>query len=371
MNKVISAVVAFLMFFCVTVKAEERPIPSVSAEAYVLFCANNSQVILESNSHKRLGVASTTKIMTSLLTLERAETEDTIVEFKSEMMAEGSSMYLKEGDKLRLSSLAAGMMTVSGNDAANAAALTLSESYESFSLLMNRRAREIGMADTNFVTPSGLPDDDHFSTAYDMALLMQEAMNNESFRELTALKSVEVEFISPPGHSVTYSNHNRLLSSYPYCIGGKTGYAKSTGRCLVTCSEKDGLRLICVTLNAPDDWNDHKALYDYGFSRYSALTPALEDDLKIKVAGGESPFVLASLVDYGTLVVPTEDKEKIVGMVYTVPFTFAPVNKGDIVGKFVYYLDDEILFQTHIVAESSVSGVQINFFKRLMNRLFG
>lgn len=371
MKRITIAVLAlFLLFSTVNVKTLEVKKPSVSAEAYVLFCADNSQVIFSENPHKKLGMASTTKIMTSLLALESAEKEDTVVTFSEKMVAEGSSMYLKAGDKLRLSDLSKGMMTVSGNDAANAVALTLCDTYEEFAALMNRRAKEIGMMNTNFETPSGLPSAEHYSTAYDLALLMQEAMSNEAFASLTSKKTVEVEFIEPSDQKVTYSNHNRLLSLYPDCIGGKTGYTKSTGRCLVTCSERQGLRLICVTLNASDDWNDHMALYDYGFSKYAALDSEYES-FSAMVIGGECEFVSASAQNNTAVVVSTDDLENVHRAVYMTPCVFAPVKKGDALGRVVYYLDEEVIYETLLIAEDSVVRAELSFFQRLIMRLFG
>ena len=162
----------------------------LSAQSYILYCPQNGKTIASREPDKRMKPASTTKLMTTLLTLEEAERDDRIIEFTPEMAAEGSSMYLGFGEKVRLSDLAAGMMMASGNDAANAAALSISGSYEDFSALMNSRADQIGMANTHFVTPSGLDDDDHYSSARDLALLMAEALKNESFRSLTAQEDV-------------------------------------------------------------------------------------------------------------------------------------------------------------------------------------
>lgn len=174
-----------------------------------------------------MSMASTTKIMTTLITLEHAQANNKEVTFNKNMVAEGSSMYLKEGYKLRLSDLATGMMTVSGNDAANASAISISGSVEEFSKLMNDKAKQIGMSSTHFVTPSGLDDDNHYSTAVDMAHLMNYAMSNNDFAQLTAKKNVKVDYISPKDMSITYGNHNRLLSLYQYCNGGKTGFTKN------------------------------------------------------------------------------------------------------------------------------------------------
>lgn len=182
--------------------------------------------------------ASTTKIMTSLITLEEAASCNSEVTFKQEMVAEGSSMYLKVGEKVRLSDLASGMMMASGNDAANAAAYTISGSPEKFSQRMNEKAKQIGMTNTNFVTPSGLDDDNHYSSAKDMALLMSYALENDDFANLTAKKSVTVEFLEPKSKKTAYANHNRLLSLYPYCTGGKQAIQRRQGGALFPLPKK-------------------------------------------------------------------------------------------------------------------------------------
>ena len=172
---------------------------AVSARSAVLLSGESGAVLWEKNPRERLPMASTTKIMTALLTLEEAERAgDPAVDITEEMAAvEGSSMGLQAGDRLTLANLAAGMLLASGNDAANAAALFLDGSQEGFARRMNSRAEEIGMKDTHFVTPSGLDAEDHFSTAYDLALLAREALENEAFAELAASPRCEVTFIEP------------------------------------------------------------------------------------------------------------------------------------------------------------------------------
>ncbi len=342
-----------------------------SARAHILMDAESGIILSQNNENTRLKMASTTKLMTTLLTLEEAEKKDRVVTFTEEMTAEGSSMYLKVGDKVRLSDLAKGMMMASGNDAANAAALTLSKSFESFALLMNARAEAIGMKNTHFVTPSGLDDENHYSTAYDMALLMAEALKNEDFCELSASKEEKVEFVYPKDKVSIYPNHNRLLSVYRYCTGGKTGYTQAAGRCLVSSAEKDGVTLVAVTLDAPDDWNDHKALYEYGFSLYTQIKPEDSRVYKIKVSGGKEDFVTASADEGGVFSVPADRINDIEKTTYLPPFIFAPVEKGSIVGKITYTLDGKELKTTYIKACSSVTEKpQPNFFTRLINAIF-
>lgn len=343
----------------------------MSAGAYVLYCADSGQVLLSHNENTPMGMASTTKIMTSLLALEYAASDDKEVEFTKEMIAEGSSMYLKVGDKVRLSDLAAGMMTVSGNDAANAVAFAVSGSMEEFAKLMNTRASQIGMKSTNFVTPSGLDAQNHYSTPYDMALLMSYAMENEAFSELTSKKSVTVDFIYPEGQKVTYNNHNRLLSMYEYCVGGKTGYTRATGRCLVTCAERDGVRLVAVTFNDRNDWNDHTALYEYGFERFTAVTsPEEESRYTVSVMGSEREKITAGVSMTKKSVVSREDADRVQCVVYLPPMVFAPVSKGDVIGKVVYTLDGETVLENDLTADMDAEYKETFSLLRLFQRIF-
>ena len=345
---------------CIRAGAEnDADFTEVSARSAILVCRNNGRVIFEKNPDEKLGMASTTKIMTALIALEQAKAEDKEVTFKMNMAAEGSSMYLKDGYRLRLSDLAAGMMSVSGNDAANAAAFAVAGSKENFGKRMNSRAEQIGMKNTHFVTPSGLDDDGHYSTARDMAKLMDYAMNNEAFAELTAKKNVMVDFISPEKMSVSYRNHNKLLSLYEYCNGGKTGFTTKSGRCLVSSAEKEGVRLVAVTLNAPDDWNDHIKMYEYGFSKLSAVENA--DDgycLNIDVAGGKADSVKLIPVKGVDYVKSSDSKGRLTRRVIADRFLYAPLEKGQAVGTAQYFLDGEKICEIPLVTDSAVDALE-------------
>ena len=346
--------VGFMSCFAVSAKADSETL-GVSAQSAVLYCVNNDTVLFEKNSNTKMSMASTTKILTTLITLEQAQAEDKEVTFTKEMIAEGSSMYLKEGYKLHLSDLATGMMTVSGNDAANAAAISISGSTEDFAKVMNDKAEQIGMTSSNFVTPSGLDDENHYSTALDMAHLMAYAMSNSSFAELTAKKNAQVNFISPESMSITYSNHNKLLSLYEYCNGGKTGYTKKSGRCLVTSAEKDGVKLIAVTLNAPDDWNDHINMYNYGFSKVTAVTDVDKDySIQADVVGGTANSVTVKPVKTIDYVKPANSNSEVTRKVIIDSFLYAPLEKGEVVGTAQYYLDNKLLCEVPLVTTTNV-----------------
>ena len=356
MKKAVAVVLSIIFTLSASFVAfAEDNAPSVSAEAYVLYCVDNGKILNSKNENKKMKPASTTKLMTSLLALEESASNDKQVKFTEEMIAEGSSMYLKIGEIVRLSDLATGMMMASGNDAANATAISISGSIEKFSERMNERARTIGMKNTNFVTPSGLDDENHYSTAYDMALLMAYALENEDFAKLTSQKSAEVSFIEPSSKKTTYTNHNRLLSMYEYCIGGKTGYTMSAGRCLVSSARKDGLTLVCVTLNDRNDWKDHTELYNYGFEKYACYQ---SDDsnfyAEIPCVGGEADKTAVIGENDTSIVLSSDDKTKVKQKVYADSFLYAPIAKDEVVGKIEYSIDGKVISSVNLLSAEEV-----------------
>ena len=331
--------------------------PEVSAQSAVVLTADTGTVLFEKDGHTPRPVASTTKIMTALLALEAAQEQgDPLVDITQEMVAvEGSSMGLQAGDSISLTGLAAGMLLASGNDAANAAALYLDGSLESFAARMNQRAAALGMEDTHFVTPSGLDGEDaqglgHLSTAYDMALLARAALEDQAFRQLCSSPSLAVEFAEPVKR-VTYTNHNKLLTQYQGCVGVKTGFTKEAGRCLVSAAERDGALLIAVTLNAPNDWEDHTALLDYGFSQVEPYQLA-GGDVRLTVPVVGSPVEVMSLrgSNGGEVTLPLGQGAQVERVVRVPKFLYAPVESGEQVGEICWYLEGQLLGSAPLTA---------------------
>lgn len=245
---------ALCLIFCITPAVAEAL--EVSATAAVLMDADMGQVLYEKNGDRQMLIASTTKIMTALVVLEHAAPDD-VITVTPDHMAEGSSMYLKAGETVRVEELLYGLLLCSGNDAA----LALTEcagGLTPFVALMNEKAAALGMARTSFANPNGLDADGHYSTARDMAVLAAAAMENPTFRRICSSRSVTIG-------QRTMENHNRLLRQMEGCVGLKTGYTQAAGRTLVSCTEREGCRLVAVTLQDGNDWADHAALYDYGF----------------------------------------------------------------------------------------------------------
>ena len=236
----------------------------LSASSAVLMDAGTGRVLYERNAHEPRMIASITKLMTALVAVESGHSGEEIVTIQPEWTGiEGSSLYLKAGEKYRLETLLYGLLLQSGNDAAESIAGYCGGAVSEFVEQMNQKAESLGMVNSHFSNPSGLTQEQHYSSAYDMALLAQKCLKNELLTKITATRSIELE-------GKHFTNHNKLLWRYDGCIGLKTGYTEKAGRTLVSAARRDDLTLICVTLNASDDWNDHQKLLDYGFECYSA-----------------------------------------------------------------------------------------------------
>ncbi len=229
----------------------------LSAAAAILMDADTGDILYEKDAGRRMRIASTTKIMTALVVLDHARLTDSVT-VTAAHMAEGSSMYLKPGETVTVEELLYGLMLCSGNDAA----LALADCCGGLAALvedMNEKAAELGMENTSFANPNGLDDEQHYSTARDMAVLAAYAAKDPVFRRICSTRTAAVG-------SRTMINHNKLLAQIDGCIGMKTGYTKAAGRTLVSCVEREGRRLVAVTLCDGNDWADHKSLYELGFS---------------------------------------------------------------------------------------------------------
>ncbi|MBQ8623468.1 MAG: D-alanyl-D-alanine carboxypeptidase [Oscillospiraceae bacterium] len=330
---------------CVPVNAEEDI--SVSAGSAILIEPNSGKVLYSKNADKCVQMASTTKIMSTILTLESGNPDDEFVVDTNAIMVEGSSMGLRPGDIVTKRMLCYGMMLPSGNDAANASAVAVSGDIESFVKLMNDKAKELGLENTHFVTPSGLDDDtnEHYSSAYDMAKLTAYAMQNDDFKEICSTK--EISFEVGEERTVWLSNSNKLLRSYDGCIGVKTGFTDKAGRCLISAVERGGVTLICVTLNAPNDWQDHTKLYDYGFDKISVFNVG-GIYVNIPGVGGDSDIVTLYAEDE-YLVFPKDENIIIEKQIIVPRFVYAPLDNGSIVGRIDYYANNELVYSAPLI----------------------
>ena len=311
--------------------------------------AHTQSVLFSKSADDKRAVASTTKIMTCLLACESGKLGEYVI-ITNEMLegCEGSLIYLEAGDIISLYDLVCGAMIASGNDAANAIAFFISGSLKAFAELMNNKAKELGMLSTKFVTPSGLDKGGNYSTAYDMALLASEAVFNEALIEIASLKSKE---ISINGEKQIIYNHNKLLSYNSDFIGMKTGFTKRAGRCLISAYNYFGSIIICVTLNAPDDWKDHKTLVNYSKKCYKDINQI--ESIEINVVGGNCETVNC-VCEYSikTLINPEIKR-------YFYPFAYAPVRIGDILGRQELFINGKYCTTADIKVNEDVEKWQI------------
>ena len=345
--------------------------PVISAKSAVVIDADSGRILYEQDAHTRRGMASTTKIMTALIALEHASPNLLVTVDARACGVEGSSVYLFAGEKVTMETLLYALMLQSANDAAEAIAYEIAGSIEKFAELMNRKADEMGLIATHFDNPHGLDGETHYTTAYELALIAAYAMKNEAFAKIVGTVKKAVPLHNGEATRLLI-NHNRLLREYDDIIGIKTGYTKKCGRTLVSAAEKDGVRLICVTLDDGNDWADHRALLDYGFSLYeeTALSGILS--YEIPVCGGVSSSVRVSSRENPTALLPTGHGE--IRIVTEIPrFLYAGVCEGDVVGRAVFYVDGVEVGEALLYAEGSVqiARKEKSFWKRIFSFLNG
>lgn len=318
---------------------------SSSASSTVVLDADTLEILYENNKDEQRSIASTTKILTAYIACESGRLDETVFVTAEMVNTIGTSVGLRKGDKITLYDLVVGMLLASGNDAANCIALYLGETYEGFSKIMNETAVSVGMYNSYFVTPSGLDENGHHSTAYDMAVLTVKALQNKTFSEICCLKSKDIVI---SGKKQTLYNHNKLLSFMDDCVGVKTGFTEKAGRCLVSACKRDGVTLICVTLNDADDWNDHMALYDECFGYYSSVHT--EEMLDINIVGADrNTFKAVYSAD-----TPAINKEYVTAEVYYFPIIYAPVKKGEQIGFAVIKYKDKEISKVPVLANESI-----------------
>ena len=305
---------------------------AVSAEKAILLDAVSGRVLYEKNADQQSLIASTTKIMTALVVCEQCNVLDRMRIPKEAVGIEGSSMYLKEGEVLTVQELLYGLMLSSGNDAAVALAIYCGGTVEGFAEMMNDKARVLGLRGTHFVNPHGLDSPGHYSTARDLAVLAAYAMDNPVFYKTVSAKTVTIG-------ERCLRNHNKLLWQVEGADGVKTGFTRAAGRILVSSATRDGRRLVAVTINAPNDWQDHKLLLEDGFSRYRVkkLLSRGEPVAMLEVAGGQGKQVqLLAAEDFLYAVAENEE----ISLALIGPgFVYAPVASGEDAG-FVHVLID-------------------------------
>lgn len=347
---------------------------AISANAAFLMEAEDKLCLYEKNADARVGEASTTKIMTALVVSEVMPLDKLVSVPPEAVGVEGSSVYLEVGEFLSVRELLLALLLESANDAAVALAVVTAGSVENFAELMNKKAAKLELQNTHFTNPHGLYDEAHYTTARELALITAEALKSKELREIFATKSATI----PRGATVNNTagegkrylrNHNKMLSLYEGALGVKTGFTKKTGRCLVSAAERDGMTLICVTLNAPDDWNDHSSLLDYGFNTYSRVTLYKKGELSIPYAltGGSEQYVTATNSEPLVLTLPKDydTKKAVLKTEFPQHFEFAPVEAGTLLGRATVSIE-EIQISSSLIAAYGVPSANRRERKRFI-----
>lgn len=322
----------------------------VSAHSAILMDGTTGRVLYEKNADERSLIASTTKIMTALIALEQAEL-DAVVKVPAEAVGiEGSSMYLKKGECLTVEELLYGLMLSSGNDAAVAIALHVSDSIEEFVEEMNNKAEELELTETHFANPNGLDSEENYGTARELAAIAAYALKNPTFVKIASTKSVQCT-------DRRLVNHNKLLWQYEGAVGVKTGYTRKAGRILVGAAQRNGRTLISVTINAPEDWQDHRAMLDYGFAQYEERELISCDQALGHVAvisGTEENAALCAGASLRYWLLPEETPTI---RLHVPQFLYAPVEQGEIVGCAELCLGETVLAQLPVKTEKKVEQI--------------
>ena len=347
---------AAILFLTVKVNA-------ISAQKAIVMDGDTGHILYEKSASERSLIASTTKIMTALIVCERCNVLDRVRIPKEAVGIEGSSIYLQEGEILTVQELLYGMMLHSGNDAATALAIYCAGTVEGFSQLMNDKAMRLGMEDSNFENPHGLDNPHHYSTAKDLAILTAYAMKNPVFAKTVSTKNVNISDRS-------LKNHNKLLWRLEGADGVKTGYTKAAGRILVSSAFRENRRIVTVTINAPDDWNDHKTLVNQGFSHYTSrcVINAGETLGEVEVLGaaGTASVELVAKSDCFCTLADWEAPRIVLqefGAVY------APVVRGQIAGIAYVKVDNAVVGKVYLLYGDTVEQQEsrkVPFWRRIL-----
>ena len=344
-----------LTAMAVMVSAEERG--RNSARAATLYSPDTKSFLYEKNADVRLPMASTTKIMTALIVIENEDLDKVIEVHPDSIGVEGSSIYLKEGDRLTVRDLLYSLLLQSANDAATALAYEVGGSIEGFASMMNLRAKELGLTDTSFDNPHGLDSENHYTTAKELALITAEAMNNQCFADIVSTYKYSFTIDDSPR---TVVNHNKLLKQYDGAIGVKTGFTKKSGRCLVGAAKRNGISLICVTLDAPSDWSDHRTLFDYGFDSLNStyISELTKTDFEIPLINGKKEYISASIRENLPLV--SQKSDVFTAEINIKRFISCPVYTGDVLGNVTVYKNGEFYTTIDIVSNESIEKTKEN-----------
>ncbi len=329
---------------------------AISASSYIVMDTDNNRVLEGSNINKRSLIASITKIMTSMVVIDMTNVNKTVTIGDEVLKSFGSGIYVSVGEKISVINLLYGLMLRSGNDAAIALAYYTAGNMDNFAYLMNNKAKDIGMNNTTFVNSSGLEDGDkaNYSTVYDMALLSGYAINNSLYKQIVGTKEITVK---TDLKTYVWHNKNKLLSSYKYCVGGKTGFTEKARRTLVTNASSDGVNLTVVTFNDGNDFGDHKDLYEKYFDVLKEYEILSEGPIKTKY---DNTYISRSFKMSLTKDEYKKLKKEII---------YYDDNASNIIGKVKVSLNDKEYFTEDIYIKKEVKEVKLNFFQKIIKRI--
>lgn len=360
MHTKVFSIVFLLVFLLCQVSRAWAGEPQINGETAVLIDAKSAKVLYGKEENKRMYPASTTKILTALIALERADLQDVVTIGPNPSKAGGTSIWLQEGEKLTLEELLYALLLNSANDAGVAIAEHIAGSVEAFAELANNRAKELGARNTHFVNPHGMPNKDHYSAAYDLALIGRAAMQNAKFRTIVSTVHHQVPRADPEAQKYLF-NHNKLIWSeqfgYKGATGIKTGYTVEAGQCIVASAERNGQELIAVVLRSEgsNTWTDATKLLDYGFANFTthqlisrgkimANLPVQYGKGTIDLLAKEDFFYTFTKQSSANLQVSTEPVEEVI----------APVTKGQVLGAVVIRDGEKEVGRVDLVATQAV-----------------
>lgn len=364
---IILLIIVALIFSFLTIYAfghEMSTVISLSAHSAVLYQPENDIFLYSKSADTKMPMASTTKIMTALVALDGTSLQDTVIIDERAVGVEGSSAYLKAGEVLTIEELLYALLLQSANDAAVAIACHVAGDVDAFALLMNDKAKDLGLFCTNFTNPHGLDDKEHYTTARELAIITAEAMKNESFRKIT---STYKKTFSTEDRTRTYVNHNKMLLNYEGCIGVKTGYTQRSGRCLVVAAERNGLEFISVTLDAPNDWSDHTKLLNYGYSTLDRIDLAKVDEYcyNVPIINGDKESILVTN-DKDISIIVEKGDHSLNKHIKLIRYAVAPISEGDVLGEIIFTVDGKEVDRCNLIARENAGS---NEKKSLLDRL--
>ncbi len=357
MKKLLTFLIVFFSFFVVLpLNINNFNTQASTSSSKIVMEVSTGRVLYENNAFDKKYMASTTKILTAITIIENCDINDVITVTKQTVGVEGSSIYLEAGEKLSVKDLLYGLMLRSGNDCAETLAIHCSNSIDSFALLMNKTAQKIGAENSNFVNPHGLHNDNHYTTAYDLAKISCYAMKNNVFREIVGTKSVKIPFTTR-GHDRILVNKNKMLNDFEGSTGIKTGFTKKAGRCLVSSCVRNGMELVCVVLNCPPMFEESKNLLTQSFETYQMYKLYESDYLVDFIPVKDEKDKCAVYIKNDIILPLTKNERANIKIIYELPHELKkPIKKDQEVGSIKICLKNNLLFSEKIYTINNISN---------------